>query len=103
MSSSEKSSLRSIDLYLEYFPNSKENEQKNEEEDLKVSLPTFVTICAIKMAKVIPTSDTIRSFIIFHCYIFFLDLIKNVKGFFICKSEECLVIGRLLKEGVKDK
>ena len=72
---SEKSVLpRSIALYLEYFPNSKENEQKNEEEDLKVSLPTFVTICAIKMAKVIPTSDTIRSFIIFHCYIF-LDLI----------------------------
>ena len=69
---SEKSVLpRSIALYLEYFPNSKENEQKNEEEeDLKVSLPTFVTICAIKMAKVIPTSDTIRSFIIFHCYIF---------------------------------
>ena len=72
---SEKSALlRSIALYLEYFPNSKENEQKNEEDDLKVSLPTFVTICAIKMAKVIPTSDTIRSFIIFHCYIF-LDLI----------------------------
>ena len=72
---SEKSVLlRSIALYLEYFPNSKENEQKNEEDDLKVSLPTFVTICAIKMAKVIPTSDTIRSFIIFHCYIF-LDLI----------------------------
>ena len=72
---SEKSALlRSIALYLEYFPNSKENEQKNEEEDLKVSLPTFVTICAIKMAKVIPTSDTIRSFIIFHCYVF-LDLI----------------------------
>lgn len=50
---SEKSVLlRPIVLYLEYFPNSKENEQKNEEEeDLKVSLPTFVTICAIKMAK----------------------------------------------------
>lgn len=50
---SEKSVLlRSIALYLEYFPNSKENEQKNEEEeDLKVSLPTFVTFVQSKWPK----------------------------------------------------
>ena len=67
--SSDYSGSTPIALYLEYYPNSKKNEQQNEE-DLNVSLATFVTICALKVAKVIPTSDTIRSFIIFHCFFF---------------------------------
>ena len=69
---SSESGSTPISLYLEYYPiNSKKNEQNEQKnEDIKVSLATFVTICAIKVAKVIPTSDTTRSFIIFHCFFF---------------------------------
>ena len=46
-----------IDLYLEYFSYSKSNDEKQETQ-LKVPLSTLVTICVVKMTKVIPNTGS---------------------------------------------
>ena len=53
-----------IDLYLEYFSYSKLNNDEKQETQLKVPLSTLVTICVVKMTKVIPNTGSFILFLI---------------------------------------